>query len=156
MQVDFLRDAGGVVTQSYTVAAGSRFTVLADVVPGLEAATFGARITSTVPVVVERAMYWAGGYFDYYEGHVAAGTTATAARWLLAEAEIGGANAAETFVLVANTSSADVTASMTLLPEPDEPPLGAPGALLHSGLSPIEPIAPGSGTVPNDGVRTKS
>jgi hypothetical protein len=73
--VDFLRDSGAVVQRVYTVGANARFTVFADSVPGLEATTFGTRITSTAPIVVERAMYWAGGFFDYYEGHVSAGST---------------------------------------------------------------------------------
>jgi len=110
--MDFLRDDGTVVQRVYTVQPASRFTVFADGVPGLGAATFGARISSTVPVVVERAMYWPGGFFDYYEGHVSAASTATGSSWVLAEGETGGAQGAETFVLIANTAAApvDVTA----------------------------------------------
>ena len=36
--------------------------------------------TNGVPIVAERAMYWPGGFFDYYEGHSSAGSTTTALR----------------------------------------------------------------------------
>ena len=77
VQVQYLRDIGGAVTQTYTVAANSRFSIYVDGVPGVESANFGARVTSDVAIIAERAMYWAGGFFDYYEGHVSAGATAT-------------------------------------------------------------------------------
>ena len=35
-------------------------------------------------------MYWAGGFFDYYEGHVSPGATQTGSRWVLAEGESSG------------------------------------------------------------------
>ena len=46
---------------------------------GWTATAFGTRVTSSVPIVAERAMYWAGGFFDYYEGHVSSGATQTGA-----------------------------------------------------------------------------
>ena len=73
--VDFLRDNGAVVRRVYAVAANARFTVFADGVAGLEATTFGTRITSTAPIVVERAMYWNGGG-EFWGG----GTNETAVR----------------------------------------------------------------------------
>ena len=115
--MDFLRDDGTVVQQVYNVRPSSRFTVYADAVPGLAATTFGTRITSTMPVVVERAMYWAGGFFDYYEGHVSAASTVTGSSWVLAEGEAGGAQGAETFVLIANTASAPVSVTVSPLVE---------------------------------------
>ena len=52
------------------------------------ATAFGMRVTSSVPIVAERSMYWAGGFFNYYEGHVSAGATQTGSHWILAESEI--------------------------------------------------------------------
>ena len=60
--------------------------------------------TNSVPIVVERAMYWPGGFFDYYEGHVSAGSTATARRWVVTGGEHDGRYHSQTFVLIANTS----------------------------------------------------
>ena len=77
------------VTRSYTVRAHSRFSVYVDGIPGLENTSVATTMTSTngVPIVVERAMYWPGGFFDYYEGHSSAGSTTTALRWVVAGAE---------------------------------------------------------------------
>jgi hypothetical protein len=97
----------GSVTRPYTVAANSRFTVLLDAIPGLEATSVSTTITSTnsVPVIVERAMYWPDGFANYYEGHVSAGSTTSGLRWVLGEGEEGGAADAQTYVLIANTGS---------------------------------------------------
>ena len=84
--------------------ANSRFSVYVDGEPGMEATPFGTRVTSSVPIVAERAMYWAGGFFDYYEGHVSAGATQTGSHWVLAERRARAAPmTAQTFVLIANT-----------------------------------------------------
>jgi hypothetical protein len=118
VEVAYLRDAGGPVTVTYDVAANSRFSVFVDSVPGMEQAAFGMRVSSSVPIVAERAMYWSGGFFDYYEGHVAAGATQPAARWVLAESEQGGAYDAQSFVLLANTGITPLTATLRSLPRP--------------------------------------
>jgi len=73
--------------------------------------------TNSVPVIVERTMWWMGSKRSWTEGHNAFGTTRTAPRWLLAEGENGGPRAINTFVLVANTSAADASVRVTLLPE---------------------------------------
>ena len=117
VQVDYLRDQGAPIMRTYTVPPTSRFSVYVDGEPGMEGATFGTRVTSSVPIVAERAMYWAGGFFDYYEGHVSAGATQTGRRWLLAAGEQGGAYAAQTFVLIANTGPSAVTVRLATLPE---------------------------------------
>ena len=79
--------------------------------------------TNSVPIVVERAMYWPGGFFDYYEGHTSAGSTTTAGRWVVAGGESGGPANAQTFVLVANTSSQPVAVQYSVLTEPGDEPV---------------------------------
>ena len=76
---------------TYTVPANARFSVWVEGEPGLAATSFGTRVTSDVPIVAERAMYWAGGFFDYYEGHVSAGATRPDRAGCCAESEEGGA-----------------------------------------------------------------
>ncbi len=61
--VDYLLDSNEVVTRVYPVGARRRYTVWVDregreVDARLEAAAFGIRVTSTVPIVAERAVYW--------------------------------------------------------------------------------------------------
>ena len=95
------------MTQTYTVRAHSRFSVYVDAIPGLENTAVATTLTSTnaVPIVAERAMYWPGGFFDYYEGHSSAGSTTTALEWVVGGGENGGPDAAQTFVLIANTEN---------------------------------------------------
>ena len=115
----FLKPNGTVVTRAYTVAANSRFSVFVDAIAGLEDTPVSTEISSTngVPIVVERAMYWPGGFFDYYEGHTTAGVTAPALRWAIAHGENGGPRQAQTYVLIANPSATPGEARVTLLPE---------------------------------------
>ena len=74
--IDFIREVDLPVTKTFTVPANSRFSVGTGPnsnVPELNEERFGAVITSTAPIVVERAMYWnANGEFW------GAGTDATA------------------------------------------------------------------------------
>ena len=115
----FLRPDGTVVTRAYSVRASSRFSVFVDAIPGLEATPVSTEIVSTngAPVVVERAMYWPGGFFDYYEGHSANGVTAPAFRWALASGENAGLRDAQTYVLIANPGAAAGQARVSVLPE---------------------------------------
>jgi hypothetical protein len=119
VEARYAKPDGTVVTQSYTVRANSRFSVYVDALPGLAATSVATTLTSTnaVPIVAERAMYWPGGFFDYYEGHASAGSTSTALSWVVAGGENGGATAAQTFVLIANTDGRTGEATITLLPE---------------------------------------
>jgi hypothetical protein len=84
VHVDYLRDVDGPIGRDYVVPANARFTVWVEGEPGMAATSFGTRVTSDRPIVAERAMYWAGGFFDYYVGHVSAGATQTVSHWLLA------------------------------------------------------------------------
>ena len=77
--------------------------------------------TNSQPIVVERAMWWPSP--NWYEAHLAAGTTTTGTRWALADGEIGSAagEAQETYILIANTGTSDGSATVTLLVEGGAP-----------------------------------
>ncbi len=107
------------LTKNYTVAANSRFTIVVDseTIGGqsLAATDVSAAITSTVPVVVERAMYMTTGGQAYSAGHESAGVTAPATSWFLAEGATGAFF--DMFVLIANpdpTTAATVQATYLL------------------------------------------
>lgn len=83
VQMDFLLPDGRVIKGTYPVAPESRFTVHVDEVPGLEATEVSTQVTSNIPVVAERAMY-----FDYHDrpgGHVTTGAAETSKTWYFAE-----------------------------------------------------------------------
>ena len=118
MTATYLLPDGSTVLRNYVVAPRSRFSIWVDFEGGPLANTaVSTTIVSTngVGIVVERAMWWPTDATHWFEGHNSAGTTATGTRWALAEGEVGGANATETYVLIANTSPFAGSATVTLL-----------------------------------------
>ena len=75
----FLRENGAPIVKTFTVPPTSRFTISVtgpgSHVPELANESFGTTITSTQPVIVERALY-----ADAEGVNWAAGTSATATR----------------------------------------------------------------------------
>ncbi|MBC7248348.1 MAG: L,D-transpeptidase [Actinobacteria bacterium] len=84
---DFMLPDGGVRPFTFTAAPHSRMTVHVDALPGLGNTDVSVRITSTRPVVAERAVY-----FEYHGktgGHATAGLTQLRDRWYFAEGYTG-------------------------------------------------------------------
>jgi hypothetical protein len=77
-------------------------------------AAVATTITSDVPIVAERAMWWGRPQETWWEAHNSAGFTTTGVKWGLAEGAQGLGVAVETYVLIANTSDYDGTARVTL------------------------------------------
>ncbi len=125
IEVQFLLSDGTVVIRPYVVAAESRFNVWVNLEgPLLQDQAISTIVTSTndVPVIVERAMWWPRP--AWHEGHNSPGTIVTGTAWAIAAGEVTSAGAAaDTFVLVANTSEADGDVLVTLLFEDDTPPV---------------------------------
>jgi hypothetical protein len=96
------------LVRNYTVAPNSRQTVWVDAIPTLEATALSATVTSSIPIVAERAMWWPGTGESWREAHVSAGATAAGPRWAVADLEVGGPNAATSFVLIHGGGSATV------------------------------------------------
>ncbi len=120
IRVTYLLPDGPPIVREYPVARESRFTISVDTVdPRLADTPVSAIVESidgTTGIVVERSMWWPGGG-QWQEGHLAAGTTTTGRRWALAEGQVGGGEQAETYVLIANPTSAPGMATLTLVPE---------------------------------------
>jgi hypothetical protein len=63
-------------------------------------------------------MWWPGPTSaTWQEAHNSPGSTQTAARWAVADGEVGGASNAQTFVLIANTGASATSVSVTVLGE---------------------------------------
>jgi autotransporter-associated beta strand protein len=76
VEIMFLRESGAPVVKNFTVEPGTRFNVAVGAdAPELDDENFGAVISSTQPIVVERALYWDAGGVTW-----AAGSNATATR----------------------------------------------------------------------------
>lgn len=79
VQASFVRDDGRVVTQPLFVRPGGRASLLTNLV--VPDASFGIRVEADQPVVVERAVYFAGGRAGFNSTAVAA----PAVEWYLPE-----------------------------------------------------------------------
>ena len=114
----YLPDTGAPIDKTYSVPAGQRLTVN---IEGEDAALANAavatQVTSTVPIIVERAQYWPDPAPNWYEAHNSFGVTSTATRWGLAEGRVGLDPAYQTYILLANPNTNAVDVTITFLRE---------------------------------------
>ncbi len=100
------------------VPGNSRMNIWVDVEdPRLANTAVSTTITSVYgePIIVERALWWPGGFSDWYEAHNSPGAVATGTRWALAEGEVGGGRNTDTYILIANTATVQGQVRATLL-----------------------------------------
>jgi len=124
--MEYLLPNGTVITAAKIVPARGRLTVSIDNEADvrLRAATVSTRITSDVPIVTERSMYWDSkpDVFPWSEGHNSFGVDQAAERWVLAGGRIGGPNHFQTYVLLSNPWTAAANVTVTFLRD-GQPPI---------------------------------
>jgi hypothetical protein len=76
-----------------------------------------SQVSSSIPVVAERAQYWPDPASHWFEAHNSFGTNASARRWGLAEGRVGGPEAYQTYILLANRGTSDAEATLQFLLE---------------------------------------
>jgi hypothetical protein len=116
--VTWLREGEPALVRSYPLAPASRTTIDASLDAELANRSFGARVSFDQPGVAERAMYF-GSDPAWLGGHAAAGATAPATSWFLAEGATG--SYFTTFVLLANPGDQAADVTLTYLPEAGDP-----------------------------------
>jgi hypothetical protein len=124
VEITYLLLGGAPVVRTYPLGAQSRRTIYVDADPALANVATSAVVRSldaAVPIVVERAMWWPGP--NWQEAHNSAGAIITSPTWALADGEVGGAVANQTYVLIANTSPFTATARVTAYFEDQGNPL---------------------------------
>jgi autotransporter-associated beta strand protein len=123
--LQFLLQSGEVITRPKTVLVNQRLTVnpAGEGDPRLENGSMSTVVTSDVPIVSERSMYWPGDASPFGEGHNSAGIVSTGLRWGLAEGRIGGPLAYETYILLTNATAGPADVRVTFLREGGAPPL---------------------------------
>jgi hypothetical protein len=117
--LSYLLDDGTVIPVAHDVPPNSRVTynvALED--SRLASAEMSTVVDSAVPILAERSMYWPK---DWNEAHNSPGATETGTLWAVAGGEDGGTFAAQTYILIANTSNAAGTARVTVLQENGAP-----------------------------------
>jgi hypothetical protein len=124
----FFRLGGAPISRTVSVPAHGRFTLNLATVPGLENAAVSTEVTSTLPVVAERAQYWPGPPSDWYEAHNAFGVHTLGRTWGLAEGRVGNPagfppSAYQTYILLVNPGDQPATVRIQFLRSDGMPPL---------------------------------
>jgi len=167
VRVRWLRQSGEPIDRVYLVPAETRRTIVVeypdgqfdgagDKIPphpdlgggGTDTVAISTVVTSLspgLPVVAERAMYWSGGFADWYEAHNSFGLTSLGTAWALAEGRVGQTDGAEhfdTFILFANpaerSNGGETAAVEVLLLREGAPAVRA--RFRNAGLCGSEPV----------------
>ena len=116
VQATFLTERGASVQRTFDVGPQQRYTLDANGIAELAGVDFSATFVATLPVVAERAMYFASVRGGPWTGGMAAfGTNAPANRWLFAEGASGPGF--DTYFTVLNPNSAPVSLTVNYLRE---------------------------------------
>jgi len=119
--IRYLTPGGVARTEVRTLPATSRTTIPVDSLPGLGSTDVSCSITATGNIIVERSMYWPGVPGPWYGASNSVGITTLRTRWGLAEGEVGGADGASTYVLLANPGTTAANATLTFYREAGSP-----------------------------------
>ena len=124
-------------------SSGGALTVVSGDINVLRDAPFSTKVESTngVPIVVERAMYWPGGFGTWAEAHNSFGVTGTGVSWALAEGRSGRGRGFETYVLIANPFAQAADVRVTFLR-----PTGSPVVKMYT----IAPTSRFNVAIPGD------
>lgn len=120
----YLLSTGQTVVRNVVIPANTRLTVNVEVEsPLLAQAEVSITVTSDVPVISERAMYWPGAFTQWFEAHNSFGVTSLATKWGLAEGRVGNPPGTPagltpdygTFILLANPNAVAADVRITFL-----------------------------------------
>jgi hypothetical protein len=128
VRMTYLVEGGGTRTRVRRVRGNGRVTINVadetfDDAPGERPLAFANVSTvveslNDVPIIVERSMWWPSFGSDpagWTEAHNSPGTTEAGIAWAAAGGELDASRGAETFLLIANTSSVAGSARVTLM-----------------------------------------
>jgi hypothetical protein len=126
----FLTQSGVSVTRTVTIPAMGRRSLdiegLSPAAPALANQAVATIVTSTLPIVAERAQYWPGIGNDWYEAHNSFGVTTPQRGWALAEGRVGNPPGLppagyQTYVLLANPGATAANVTIRFLRETGAP-----------------------------------
>lgn len=113
INIRLLRDDGHVADVPVHMEEASRFTLDAGSVAGFESCSFSAEVTSSLPVVSERSMYFE--YIGITDGHNTIGSRGPRFSWFMAEGYTG--EGFTTYILIGNPSDRDANVSIRFMRE---------------------------------------
>ncbi len=125
VQVQYLLDSGDVITVPKVIPANTRLTINVEGEPDprLLNAAFSTQVTSDVPIVAERSMYWPGAILPWGEAHNSAGVNTLGTSWALAEGRVGGTHNFHSYILLGNPQSTAANVTVTFLREGGAAPI---------------------------------
>jgi hypothetical protein len=125
VMLQFLLDTGQTVTETKVIPANQRLTINieAEPDPRLQNAAVSTVVTSDIPIVVERSMYWIGDVSPWAEAHNSFGVTEAGLHWGLAEGRIGTPLNYHTYILLANPQTTAASVTVTFMRENGLPPI---------------------------------
>jgi subtilisin-like proprotein convertase family protein len=101
--VTYLLEDGTAIPRTFTIAANTRKTInVEEEDDRLKNAAVSTVVSSVLPIVAERAMYWPNINDGWREAHNSFGVTDTALRWAVADGRLGGQRGHDTYILLAN------------------------------------------------------
>ncbi len=110
----YLLESGAPVVRAYSVPAKKRLTVYANAIPGVTGKAFSTTIESSVPITVERAMYFGSTAGRLWEGgHESAAVDAPSTSWFVAEGRTG--SLFDMYLLLANPGPTATVATVRYL-----------------------------------------
>jgi autotransporter-associated beta strand protein len=121
--MQYLLDSGDTISVQKTIPANARLTVniKAEEDRRLRNAAVSTVVTSDVPIIAERSMYWPTAVRPWGEGHNSFGVVEAGTRWALAEGRIGGPRKFNTFILLANPQATPADVTVTFLRDSGAP-----------------------------------
>ena len=117
--VTWMREGKSPLIQNYTLPPTSRTTLGANWIPGLEFENISVKVEASLPIIVERSMYWdtnlSGGLLYNSDGHNSPGVNDFSSSWYLA----GGSTIGNyrTWVLLMNPNSTSASVVLRLMTE---------------------------------------
>jgi hypothetical protein len=114
--VTYLLEDGTAIPKTFKMPANSRKTINVETEDDrLSNAAVSTVVSSVLPIVAERAMYWPNINDGWREAHNSFGVTDTALRWALADGRIGGPRGHDTYILLANPNPAPAEVEVRFL-----------------------------------------
>jgi len=107
---EFMKENGSVQSFKTSVEAHSRYTLSVDTLSGMEASEFSTYVSSDVPVIAERSMYFR--YGNVIGGHNSPGSCIASNNWYFSEGYT--ADAFDTYFLIQNPTYKDAEVTLTL------------------------------------------
>ena len=114
--VTFYNSNGTTVVKNITMDKNSRDSINVNIVAGMTDRGFSTKVTSDLPIMAERAMYWDTAERDWDGSHCSGGIASTSKEWYFAEGSTQGFSC---WLLLVNAESTAANVTLTFYKDDD-------------------------------------